>query len=43
MFTRKGYTTCQGYIGFLPNGQKMVFPTQDEYLNFVEELTNEAA
>jgi len=43
MFAPKGYTTGQGYTGFLPNGQRMIFPTQDEYLDFIEELTNEAA
>ena len=37
MFNPKGYYTSQGYTGFLPDGRRIAFPTQDEYLNFVRE------
>ena len=43
MFTPKGYYTHQGYTGFLPDGSRMVFPTQDEYLDFMDELLDGAA
>ena len=42
MFTPKGYYTSQGYTGFLPDGSRMAFPTQAEYLDYVED-TREAA
>lgn len=37
MFTPKGYYTHQGYVGFLPGGQRMIFATQDEYLDYLRE------
>ena len=37
MFTPKGYFTSDGYVGFLPDGSRLVFPTNDEYLEYVEE------
>ena len=37
MFHPKGYYTSQGYTGFLPEGGRMAFPTQDEYLDFLRE------
>ena len=43
MFKPKGYSTSQGYTGFLPNGRRMAFPTQDEYLEFLSELEEESA
>ncbi len=43
MFTPKGYTTHQGYTGFLPGGGRMVFPTQDEYLEYIREWSDDAA
>lgn len=43
MFTPKGYYTAQGYTGFLPDGSRMAFPTQDEYLEYVEESRAAAA
>ena len=42
MFHPKGYYTGQGYTGFLPDGRRMAFPTQDEYLDFVRELQEAA-
>ena len=37
MFRPRGYYTDSGYIGFLPNGQKMYFPTYDEYMEYVDD------
>ena len=42
MFLPKGYYTSQGYTGFLPDGSRMAFPTQDEYLDFVREARDAA-
>ena len=43
MFIPKGYTTRQGYTGFLPDGRRMVFPTQDEYFDYIREWLAGAA
>ena len=43
MFTPKGYYTSQGYTGFLPDGSRMAFPTQDEYLDYIEDSSEAAA
>jgi hypothetical protein len=37
MFKPKGYFTDGGYIGFLPDGRKLYFPTYDEYMDYLEE------
>lgn len=37
MFRPKGYYTSNGYVGFLPDGSRMSFPTQDEYEEYVQE------
>lgn len=37
MFTPKGYYTSDGYVGFLPDGSRLYFPTSDEYLEYIEE------
>ena len=37
MFKPKGYYTPQDFIGFLPDGRKMHFPTADEYYEYLEE------
>ena len=37
MFMPKGYYTSQGYVGFLPDGGRMFFPTHDEYLDYLRE------
>ena len=42
MFIPKGYYTSQGYTGFLPDGSRMAFPTQEEYIDYVEELHSAA-
>lgn len=38
MFRPAGYTTNQGFIGFLPDGTKMYFPTSNEYYEYVDDL-----
>ena len=43
MFIPKGYYTSQGYTGFLPDGSRMAFPTQEEYLDYVEDTRDAAA
>ena len=43
MFTAKGYITSDGYVGFLPDGSRMAFPTQDEYEEYVRELMDAEA
>ena len=35
MFTPSGFYTSQGYVGFLPGGQRMIFATQEDYLDYV--------
>ena len=42
MFNPRGYYTSQGYTGFLPDGRRMAFPTQEEYLDLVRELQEAA-
>lgn len=42
MFIPRGYYTSQGYTGFLPDGSRMAFPTQEEYIDYVEELHSAA-
>lgn len=37
MFTPKGFYTGNGFVGFLPDGTRMVFPTYDEYVDYLEE------
>ena len=39
MFRPCGYTTGQGFIGLLPDGTKMFFPTTAEYYEFIEEMS----
>lgn len=38
-----GYLIGQGFIGFLPDGHKMLFTTQEEYYEYCSELVNTAA
>lgn len=38
-----GYLIGQGFFGFLPDGHKMLFSTQEEYLEYFSELVNSAA
>ena len=37
MFAPKGYYTSNGFVGFLPDGTRMMFPTRAEYVEYVEE------
>ena len=37
MFTPKGYYTSNGYVGFLPDGTRMMFATYNEYVDYWEE------
>lgn len=41
MFDLKGYYTGNAYVGFLPDGGRMRFPTYDEYTDYVRELLSE--
>ena len=38
MIALKGYFTSDSYIGILPDGSKMRFPTPDEYAEYMEEI-----
>ena len=42
MFKPRGYTTAQGFIGLLPDGGRMYFPTAAEYYEYIEELLEAA-
>ncbi len=42
-FMPRGFYTGQGYVGFLPGGGRMVFPTAEEYLDYIDEMCGEAA
>ncbi len=35
VFRPKGFFTSDGYVGFLPDGRRLSFPTYDEYLEFI--------
>lgn len=37
MFIQKGYYTNNGYVGFLPDGTRMMFATYNEYVDYLEE------
>ena len=39
MYMPKGYYTGQVYVGFLPNGSRMSFPTQAEYREYIDDMT----
>jgi len=41
MFRPAGYYTGNSYVGFLPDGGRMHFPTHDEYTDYVRELLSE--
>lgn len=43
MFRPTGYTTNQGFIGFLPDGSKMFFPTSNEYYEYVDDQDDSSA
>ena len=35
MFRPKGFYAGSNYIGYLPNGETMKFPTEQEYLEYL--------
>lgn len=37
MFTAKGYYTSNGFVGFLPDGSRMMFATYNEYVEYLNE------
>ena len=37
MFTPRGFYTSNGFVGFLPDGSRIIFPTYDEYLDYIRE------
>lgn len=37
MFHPRGYEIPDGYVGFLPDGSRLIFPTSGEYLEYVQE------
>lgn len=38
MFRPKGYPCSSGFVGFLPDDRRMVFPTEQEYLDYIRVL-----
>ncbi len=42
-FVPFGYFVGSGFFGFLPDGRKLLFPTQDEYYDYLSDLGNSAA
>lgn len=43
MFRPCGYMTGQGFVGLLPDGKKMFFPTAGEYYEYFADLMKPAA
>ena len=37
MFKPRGYYTSNGFLGFLPAGTRMMFPTYAEYVDYLAE------
>ena len=37
VFRPKGFFTSDGYVGFLPDGRRLSFPTYEEYLEFISD------
>lgn len=42
-FSPKGFYIGSSYVGFLPDGSKLLFPTEEEYIEYVEELNDNVA
>lgn len=34
----RGYLVAAGYIGFLPSGKKMLFASEEDYIDYYEAL-----
>ena len=43
MFNPKGYYAGSSYVGFLPDGHRMRFPTEQEYLDYIAGVIEDAA
>ena len=37
MFTPRGFYTSNGFVGFLPDGSRIISATYDEYLDYISE------
>ena len=37
MFKPRGFYTGSGFVGFLPDGSRIIFATYDEYLDYIRE------
>ena len=37
MFKPRGFYTGSGFVGFLPDGSRIIFATYDEYLDYLRE------
>ena len=37
MFVPRGFYTSTGYVGFLPDGSRIMFATYDEYVDYLHE------
>lgn len=42
-FSPKGFYAGATYIGFLPGNKRMVFPTEQEYMDFIRDYIEECA
>ena len=39
MFKPRGFYTSNGYVGFLPDGSRIIFATYNEYMEYISETT----
>ena len=37
MFKPRGFYTSNGYVGFLPDGSRIIFATYAEYMEYISE------
>ena len=37
MFKPKGFYTSDGFVGFLPDGSRIIFATYREYMEYIRE------
>lgn len=40
MLEKKGYNTYEGYVGFIENGEKMLFDNEGEYSDYIDEYND---
>ena len=38
MFRARGFYTSNGYVSLLPDGSRIMFTTNDEYLDYISEM-----